>query len=476
MIDISLTSIMIKVMKKRIEKDSLGSIDIPDNAYYGSHTARSLENFPVSGHTSHPEMICAVVLIKKAAAKVNMQLKLLDANKSRAILCACDEILKGKFADQFPVDIFQAGAGTSLHMNINEVIANRAEEIMGGKRGFYRLIHPNDHVNMSQSTNEVIPVAIRLAILSEIPQLLKTLQDTEQIFSKKSSVFGKIIKTGRTHMQDALPITLGQEFSAYAQAVKKDRTRIERSSVKLAEIGIGGTAVGTGINSHPDYQLLMVEKLKLLTGLTLVSSPNLFEHMQNAADFADFSSSLKILALTLIRIGNDLRLLSSGPKTGLQEIHLPSVQPGSSIMPGKVNPSVIEMLTMVCFQIIGMDTAISYATQAGQLELNVMFPLIAHNLLEQLKILTNGIGLFNDKCLRGIEANDQMCRLWFENSTGIAAILSPIIGYEKTAELVKLSLIVGKSIRQLAMEKKFITKKQARDIFDVTKLTSPNLK
>ncbi len=437
--------------------------------YYGPETRKALDNFPISGLKPHPVYVSSIVYIKKAAAKVNNHLEILDGKKAQAIIKTCDEILAGKFADQFVVDPYQAGAGTSHNMNINEVIANRASEIS-------RLsIHPNDHVNMSQSTNDVIPCTIRITCLMLLPELNLQLRKLKDSFSKKSKRFSQIIKSGRTHLQDALPITLGQEFAAYAKALMSDEKRINQAAVNLLKIGIGGTAVGTGINTHPDYHQLMLKELKNLTKLNLETSGNLIESMQNTADFLHLSSMLRILAQTLIRIGNDLRLLASGPKTGLAEINLPEVQKGSSIMPGKVNPSIVEMLTMVCFQVIGFDQAILQASMAGQLELNVMLPLIAFNLIEQIRLLTSAIAVFDEKCVKGITANAKMCQYWFTQSSGIAAILNPHLGYDKTEEVVKISLKTNRSIREIAVQKGYLTSKQANKIFFPASLTNPNL-
>lgn len=462
--------------KVRIEKDALGKVKLPEDAYFGAQTQRAIENFPISGLKPHREYIYSVVLIKKSAAIVNNKLGLLDQKKAQAVLRACDEILSGKFRDQFMVDPYQAGAGTSHNMNANEVIANRANEILGfPRRGSYKLIHPNDHVNMSQSTNDVIPTAIRIAVLFCVSDLLKNIKIMENYMSLKAKQYSKVVKAGRTHLQDASPITFGQEFSGYKSAITNDRKRIEKSAVNLRHVGIGGTAVGTGINTHPQYQQLMIAELKKQTNLPIVSAENLFESMQNTADFLDFSSSLRTLSQNLIRIGNDLRLLSSGPGTGLNEIKLPYTQPGSSIMPGKVNPSIIEMLTMVCYQVIGMDLAILLASQAGQLELNVMLPLIAFNLLEQTKLLTHAIGAFNEKCLKNMTVNERLSKFWLERSTGLGALLNPYIGYEKATELVKISLKTNKSIKELAIEKKLLTPKQASEIFLLVNLTKPNI-
>ena len=455
-------------MKKfRIEKDALGKINVPKDAYYGIETQRAINNFSVSGQIPYQEYTFALVLIKKAAAKVNYELKLLDKKLSQTIIAACNEILSGKFSDQFVVDPYQAGAGTSQHMNINEVIANRANEILGAKLGIYRFIDPHDHVNMSQSTNDVIPTAIRLSALKLIPLLISNLKGLINAFSDKEQKFSKLIKTGRTHLQDALPVTLGQEFSGYKTAIINDLNRIDQAKVSLLRIGIGGTAVGTGINTHPRYKAMMIKELSSLTAFHLISPDNLFESMQNTADFLHLSAALRTLAQTLIRIGNDLRLLSSGPSGGIAEIKLPPVQEGSSIMPGKINPSIVEMLTMVCFQVIGLDQTILLSSMSGQLELNIFLPLIAHNILTQIKFLTNAIEVFTKKCVIGIEANDNMCKNWFEKSTGVAAVLNPKLGYRKTAELVKKSLAKGIPIRNLVRNKK---------IFSPSSLTTPNIK
>lgn len=464
------------MQKTRLEKDSLGAVFLPKDAYYGSHTQRSLNNFPISQLLPHPEYIYSTVFIKKAAAKVNNQLSLLNDKRAKAIIFACDEILSGKFISQFVVSPYQSGAGTSHNMNVNEVIANRANQILGANLGNYKFIHPNDHVNMSQSTNDVIPASIRIASLLAIPQLFKNLKSLINTFSQKARQFSALIKSGRTHLRDALPLTLGQEFGAYAQALVNDLERINYSSQRLKSLGIGGTAVGTGINTHKDYHLMMVRELSKLTKLTLTSSGNLFESMQNTADFLDLSVNLKILAQNLVRIGQDLRLLSSGPKTGLAEITLPSVIPGSSIMPGKINPSIIEMLIMVCFQVIAMEQAITLSSLSGQLELNVFLPLIAYDLLEQQKLLTQSISIFNDKCVSQITADKKMCQFWFAKGYGIAALLNPYLGYDKTAELVQLSLKFNKNIKELAVEKGYLSDQKIAAIFSLKNLTRPNVK
>jgi fumarate hydratase, class II len=460
--------------KFRTEEDSLGKIKVGASVYYGSHTQRSLNTFLISGLAPYKEYILATVLMKKAAANVNSSLSLLSRKNANVIISVCNEILNGKFEDQFTIDMFQAGAGTSHNMNVNEVIANRANQLMGAPLGSYQFIHPNDHVNMSQSTNDVIPAAIRVAALMIIPDLLRRLTSLEKAFSLKSKEFSEIIKAGRTHLQDALPVTLGQEFGAYAKAIHNDILRIETVSKRLLRLGIGGTAVGSGINTHPKYHTMMIDELSRLTRLPLVSSGNLFESMQNTSDFLDCSSALKIVAQNLIRIGQDLRLLSSGPGSGYNELTLPAILPGSSIIPGKVNPTVAEMLIMVCFQIIGFDEAITLASLSGQLELNVMLPIISYNLLSQVKLLTNAANVFDKQCVSGIQANKKMCNFWFERSVGIAAILNPLLGYAKTALLVKEAVKTGKTINELVLEKKYLTRQQAKKIFNVKFITKPN--
>jgi fumarate hydratase class II len=367
-------------MATRIERDSLGDVHVPADALYGAQTQRATQNFQISGLKPRPAFIWSMGTIKRAAAQVNRELGLLDPERADAIIQAAQEVIDGKWNDQFVVDPIQAGAGTSHNMNTNEVIANRATQIMGGKLGEYR-VHPNDHVNMAQSTNDTIPTAIRLGALWRLDELLETLRELVGALNAKAAEFDDIVKSGRTHLQDAVPVRLGQEFGAYARAVERDLERIKAAAEGLRRLGIGGTAVGSGLNAHPEYHARMVKKLSELTALTLFESDNLFESMQSMADAVHFSASLRTLALTLIRIANDFRLLASGPSTGLDELHLPAVQPGSSIMPGKVNPVLAEMLDMAMFYVVGLDTTVAMASQAGQLELNVMMPMIAHSLL-----------------------------------------------------------------------------------------------
>jgi fumarate hydratase class II len=389
--------------------------------------------------------------IKSAAAQVNEELGLLEPRFAEAIRQAAQEVLQGQWEDQFVVDPFQAGAGTSHHMNVNEVIANRATQLLDGELGQY-LVHPNDHVNMAQSTNDTIPTAIRLGCLWRLDELLEAIQQLTQALGQKAIEFDEVLKSGRTHLQDAVPIRLGQEFGAYARAVERDRERILQAAVGLRRIGIGGTAVGTGLNAHPEYHDRMVVSLSTLTGIELMGSDNLFESMQSMADVVGFSSALRTLAVTLTRIANDIRLLSSGPATGLNEITLPAVQPGSSIMPGKVNPVMAEMLNMAMYHVMGNDQTVMLAAQAGQLELNVMMPVIAHNLFEMMQIVIGSICAFTDKAVLGLEANQEAANLWLERNAIIVTALNPLIGYEAGAALVKLAQVEGRTVREVAVE------------------------
>lgn len=460
-------------MANRIEKDSMGTMEVPEDAYYGVQTARAILNFPISGQKAHPEFIRAVALIKVAAAKTNLQLGYLDEQKAKAIIEVATQVAAGEFNDQIVVDVFQAGAGTSFHMNINEVIANRACELLGGKKGDHKLVSPNDHVNMGQSTNDVIPTSMRLAALALMPGLLTSLEKLESVLTEKANEFDPILKSGRTHLQDAVPIRLGQEFSGYARAIQKLRLKIAETTGSLDELGIGGSAVGTGVNTHPDYRGVIVTYLSQLTGFNLRPAENIFEAMQSMGPFTEVSVRLRNLAVELIRIANDLRLLASGPNTGFDEITLPPVQPGSSIMPGKVNPVMAEMLNMVCFHVIGNDTCIMMAAQAGQLELNVMMPIIAHNLFESFTVLTNAINVFAEKCISGIEANAAICNQYADTTLGLATVLNPYIGYLNAAEVVKESMRTGKSIKEIVRERKLLTDEEFDQLFDPTHLTEP---
>lgn len=436
----------------RIERDSLGEVNVPAQALFGAQTQRAVDNFPISGLKPWQAFIWSMAVIKYSAAEVNSSLNLLPDSTAKAIMQAADEVISGLLDDQFVVDPFQAGAGTSHNMNANEVIANRATLLLGGQLGQY-LVHPNDHVNMSQSTNDTIPTAIRLGCLWRTEELLESIDLLVAALGQKTQEFDDVIKSGRTHLQDAVPIRLGQEFGAYASAVARDRQRIARAAESLQQIGVGGTAVGSGLNAHPEYHTRMVASLGKKTGLTLHVSNNLFESMQSMADMVDFSASLRTLALTLIRVANDLRLLSSGPATGIDEIRLPAVQPGSSIMPGKVNPVMAEMLNMAMFHIIGCDTTVALAAQAGQLELNVMMPIIAHNLFETMQIMIGSMRAFTTKCVQGITANPDKAENWLEHNTILVTALNPLIGYANGASLVKEALSRNMTIRELSKEK-----------------------
>ena len=436
----------------RIEKDSLGEIQVPKNALFGAQTQRAVLNFPVSGLKPYKAFIWSMAAIKTSAAKVHQELGLIDSAIAKAIQDAGKEILSGDWHAEFVVDPFQAGAGTSHNMNTNEVIANRATQLLGGAPGDY-IVHPNDHVNLSQSTNDTIPTAIRLGCLWRLDELLQSISNLQNALNIKATEFDSVIKSGRTHLQDAVPIRLGQEFAAYARAVERDKERIIQAAEGLRRLGIGGTAVGTGLNAHPEYHERMVKGLSNLTTLQLYTSDNLFECMQSMADMASFSASMRTLAITLTRIANDFRLLSSGPATGLDEIHLPAVQPGSSIMPGKVNPVLAEMLNMAMYHVMGNDTTVALASQAGQLELNVMMPIIAHNLFEMMQVMIGSIEAFTDKCVLGLKANETKASHWLEKKAILVTALNPVIGYIAGAELVKEAIKKDASIRKLALEK-----------------------
>ena len=460
-------------MKPRTEKDSLGEREVPAEAYFGIQTQRAIDNFPISGHRAHPKMIRAMGFIKKAAAQANRELKLLDAKKVNAIVQAADEVLAGKFDDHFRVDVYQAGAGVSFHMNANEVIANRAIEILRGKRGDYAIVHPNDHVNFGQSTNDVFPTAMRLAAVLLFDDLLESLAELERSFRRKAKAFDHILKSGRTHMMDAVPIRLGQEFGGYATALARAAGIVRQSQELLREIGLGGSAVGTGVNTHPRYQKLVVQKLSKLTGQKLVATDDLRYAMQSNLAMSAASSALRNLALELIRITNDLRLMASGPNTGLAEISLPALQPGSSIMPGKVNPVMAELAAMVSFQVVGADVTTAMAVQAGQLELNVMMPAMAWNVLHAAEILKNTMRVLAEKCIDGIKANEARCKYYANATLSIAAALNPYIGYAAAAEIAKESVKTGRTVTEIALERKLLDEKLLREILDPYRMTEP---
>lgn len=453
----------------REEKDSLGTFKIPDDAYYGVQTARALQNFPISGIKADIDFIKASVYVKKAAAMVNAELGQIDKKKAEAIIKTADEVLSEKLTEHFVVDIYQAGAGTSHNMNTNEVLANRAIEILGGKKGDYKIISPNDHVNHAQSTNDFFPTAMRIAALLKSAGLLKSVDDCAKSLEAKGQEFYAIIKSGRTHLQDAVPVRLGREFQAYSRIFRDHKIRIANALSELKVLGIGGTAAGTGLNAHPEYQTRICSELSRLTDLDLQGASDLMVAMQSMAPFVSVSNALKNFALDLTKIANDLRLMDSGPTTGLREIILPAVQPGSSIMPGKINPSMVEMLNQVCFQVIGCSTTVEYCSQAGQFELNVMMPVINFNLLHSITILTNSLNAWNERCVRDIIANEARCKRYAELSVSNVTALNPLIGYLKAAEVVKKVLTTGKTIREICLEEKLLDEETLDKALDLDK-------
>jgi len=457
----------------RVEKDSMGEKKIPDDAWYGIHTSRSMDNFDAAGEALPLEIIYAIVRLKAACAAANQQLGLLDAKRCQAIQAACSSVLAGAHDDQFPIDIFQAGSGTSSQMNVNEVIANLAAAALGAKPGDRSTVHPNDHVNKGQSTNNVFPSAIRLAGLHLHRGLDEALGALVVALAKKAAEFETVGKSGRTHLQDAVPITLGQEFGAYARALEKAQARIAAAAGGLMEIGVGGNAVGTGINTKPEFRAHIVRALNEATGLSLTTARNGVEITQFMTDMGQISAALRLLALDLLKITNDLRLLASGPNTGLGEIRLPAVEPGSSIMPGKINPSICEAANMACIQVVGCDAAVSMACGLGQLELNTHMPLIGANLVKMFTILTRTTGMLTEKCIRGIEANEARCRKNFDASAGLATILNPAIGYDRVAELVKEGLASGKNLKTLVLEKNLMSEKELGELLEAS--FGPNL-
>jgi fumarate hydratase class II len=460
------------VSETRIEKDSLGEIEVPGEALYGAQTMRAVHNFAVSGLKPYRAFVWGMAIIKQAAALVHMDLGMLDEERGKAIVAAAREVVDGRWDDQFVVDPFQAGAGTSHNMNTNEVIANRANQILGYRiQDTSKPVHPNDHVNMAQSTNDTIPTAIRLGSLWRLDELLGEAGRLAATLRAKAIEFDGVVKSGRTHLQDAVPVRLGQEFGGYARAVERDAERIRRAAGELRRLGIGGTATGTGLNAHPEYHARMVKKLSELTGFELHESDDLFESMQSMADAVDFSASMRTLAVTLDRIANDFRLLSSGPSTGLDEIRLPAVQPGSSIMPGKVNPVLAEMLNMACFHVMGNDLTVMMAGQAGQLELNVMMPIIAHNLFEMMQVLIGAIRAFTDRCVSGVQANPEKAESWLAKNAILVTALNPVIGYLKGAEVAKEAMAANRTIKDVVVEKGYLTAEEADRILDARKMT-----
>jgi aspartate ammonia-lyase len=457
----------------RTEKDSLGIKEIPAHVYYGIQTARAVENYPISGMRAHPTLIRAIGMVKEAAGEANRELGLVDGKIANAIVQAAREVQQGNWNNEFVVDVFQAGAGVSFHMNSNEVIANRAVEILGGTLGEYTKVHPNDHVNYGQSTNDVFPTSMRLATLLELEKFYPVLDSLVSALEKKGKEFHDILKSGRTHMQDAVPMRLGQEFTAYAAAIERSKDAIQGSADLLRELGLGGSAVGTGINTHPDYREKAIANLARISGQKLVPVDDMRYAMQSNLAMAAVSSALRNLALEVIRISNDLRMLSSGPNTGFAEINLPALQPGSSIMPGKINPVIPELAAMVSFQVVGNDVAVAMAVQGGQLELNVMMPTMAYSVLQSITISSNMLRQFTDKCVSGITANDSRCNFYVQATVSLATALNPYIGYSKAAEIAKEAVASGRSIIEIAREKKLLSEKEISEILDPVRMTEP---
>jgi aspartate ammonia-lyase len=457
----------------REEKDSLGTKQIPAHVYYGIQTARAVENYPISGMRAHPTLIRAFGMVKEAAAEANRDLGLIEKPIADAIVNAAKEVQQGRWNNEFVVDVFQAGAGVSFHMNTNEVIANRAVEILIGTLGDYSKVHPNDHVNYGQSTNDVFPTGMRLATLLELEKLYPVLDSLVAALNKKGKEFHDILKSGRTHMQDAVPMRLGQEFAAYAGAVARAKDSIHSAAELLRELGLGGSAVGTGINTHPDYREKAIQNLARISGQKLVPVDDMRYAMQSNLAMAGVSSALRNLSLEVIRISNDLRLLASGPNTGFAEINLPALQPGSSIMPGKINPVIPELAAMVSFQVVGNDVAVALAVQAGQLELNVMMPTMSYSVLQSITISTNMLRQFTEKCIAGITANEKRCNFYVQATVSLATALNPYIGYAKAAEIAKEAVASGRSIIEIAREKKLLSEQEIKEILDPARMTEP---
>jgi aspartate ammonia-lyase len=461
--------------KTRREQDLLGMREVPVHAYYGIQTLRATENFPISGIklSAFRHFLDALAYVKKACALANCELGVLDKTKADAIAAACDEVLDGKLNNQFVVDMIQGGAGTSTNMNVNEVIANRALELLGHEKGDYGHLHPNDHVNLSQSTNDAYPTAIRLAVNLMLKDILGAMGELKAALEEKEREFADVLKMGRTQLQDAVPMTLGQEFGAYSVMIGEDMDRLREASDLLKEINLGATAIGTGINSPPGYADIATQKLREVSGIPVVKSYNLVEATQDSGAYVQMSGVLKRVAVKLSKICNDLRLMSSGPRCGLQEIHLPPMQPGSSIMPGKVNPVIPEVVNQICFQIIGNDITITMAAEAGQLELNVMEPIIALNLFQSFMMLRNACVILASRCIRGIQADREKCRSYVENSIGLVTALNPVIGYERSVAIAKEALDTGQSVRDLVMKKGWITQEALDDLLRPENMTHP---
>ena len=462
-------------MTTRLEKDPLGEKQVPATALYGIQTLRAVENFPISGLRPLPAFVDAVIWIKRSAALTHRETGRLEPKLADAIVRAADEILAGQHRDQFVVDVYQAGAGTSHNMNCNEVLANRANELLGAARGAYAPVHPNDHVNMAQSTNDVIPTAMRLATLATLPVFLESLGVLSDALLAKGRQFDHVMKSGRTHLQDATPIRLGQEFTAYGHTVVRHVKTLEQAAAWLRAMGIGGTAVGTGLNAESEYPGLMVKYLREVSGLRLEVGDDRIQLMQSMGDIATFSGVFRAFVLDLNKIANDIRLLASGPRTGLAEILLPAVQPGSSIMPGKVNPSIAEMVNQVCYQALGLDTTVAMAAEAGQLELNVMMPVITHNVVFGLIIVGNASRVLAERCVAGIEADERMCAHWLERSPALVTALAPRLGYAESAKLAKEAIATGLTVKELVVKKGLLAGRELDEVLDLRAMTEPGI-
>ncbi|USG66894.1 aspartate ammonia-lyase [Brevibacillus ruminantium] len=460
---------------KRIEKDFLGEKEVPKNAYYGVQTLRAVENFPITGYRIHESLITAIAMVKKAAAIANMETGQLNRRIGTGIVQAAEEVIAGQLHDQFIVDPIQGGAGTSINMNANEVIANRALEILGFEKGDYFQVSPNTHVNMSQSTNDAFPTAIHIAVLMMLDQLLDTMELLQEAFSKKAQEFDGVIKMGRTHLQDAVPIRLGQEFEAYRKVLSRDISRISSSRQHLFEVNMGATAVGTGLNADPRYIESVVKQLAEITSFPIKGASDLVDATQNTDAYTEVSAALKVCMINMSKIANDLRLMASGPRAGLGEIALPARQPGSSIMPGKVNPVMAEVLNQIAFQVIGNDHTICLASEAGQLELNVMEPVLVFNLLQSISIMNNGFRVFKEYCLDGIKANEEVMKAYVEKSVGIITAVNPHLGYEVAARIAREAILTGRSVRELCLEHNVLTEEELDLILDPFEMTHPGI-
>lgn len=459
----------------RVEKDFLGTKEVPLHAYYGIQTLRAVENFPITGYRIHEQLIKAMAVVKKSAALANMEVRQLNPSIGEAIVQAAQEIIDGKWHDQFIVDPIQGGAGTSINMNANEVIANRAIEIMGGEKGDYFKVSPNTHVNMAQSTNDAFPTAIHLATLNMINELTVKMEEMLEVFRSKAKQFDSVIKMGRTHLQDGVPIRLGQEFEAYSRVLERDIKRIKRTREHLYEVNMGATAVGTGLNADPRYISRVVEVMAEISGLPIVGAEHLVDATQNTDAYTEVSAALKVCMINMSKIANDLRLMASGPRTGLGEINLPARQPGSSIMPGKVNPVMAEVINQVAFQVIGNDHTICLASEAGQLELNVMEPVLVFNLLQSLSMMKQAFHVFQVHCLEGIEANIEKCKSYVEQSVGVITALNPHLGYEVVARIAREAILTGRPVRELCLLYNVLTEEELDLILDPYEMTNPGI-